>query len=102
MPSKDEVVEAVEGLVSAMAASRAEMRRAEPALRRFLQSVAEGAPIEQLVVDRPPAKKRQACRAAQEEVNRTRHVARQKVFAYSLERGVPIAEIAPSWGILRK
>ncbi len=100
--TKDEVVVAVEELVSAMAASRAEMRRAEQALCRFLENVANGEAIESLVVVNPPLQRRQSCRAAQEEVNRTRHLARQKVFAYALERGVSVTALARAWGISRQ
>ena len=102
MPSQDEVVQAIEELIAAVEAARAEMRRAEQGLRRALQRIAAGEPIESLIVIRPPAEKRKAFLDALEEVHRTRHAMRRKVFAYSQQRGVSVAEMARSWGISRQ
>ena len=100
--SQDEVVESIEELITAIAMARAEMRRAERSLRRALQWIAEGESIESLIVLRPPAEKRQAFLDALEEVHRTRHIVRQKVFTHALAAGVSISEMARSWGISRQ
>ncbi len=102
MSSQDEVVEAVEELIAAVAVARAEMRRAEQSLQRALRRIKEGERIESLIVQRPPAEKRQAFLGALEEVHRTRHAVRQKVFVHVLERGVTISEMARAWGISRQ
>ena len=100
--SQDEVVNAIEELIAAIAMARAEMRRAERSLRGALQSIARGEAIESLIVLKPPAGKRQAFLDALEEVHRTRHMVRQKVFTHALAAGLSISEMARAWGISRQ
>jgi DNA invertase Pin-like site-specific DNA recombinase len=100
--SEDEVVEAMGALIAAIAMARTEMRRGEQSLRRALQAIAEGQTIESLIVLKPPAEKRQAFLDALEEVHRTRHIVRQKVFAHALAAGLTITEMARAWGISRQ
>jgi hypothetical protein len=102
MSSQEEVVQALEELISAVAAARAEMRRAQLAMGRALKRIAAGETIESLIVLRPPAEKRKAFLEALEDVHRTRHAARQKVFTYAQQRGLTIAELARAWGISRQ
>jgi hypothetical protein len=99
---QDEVIQAIEELIAAIAIARAEMRRAERSLQRALQAIAEGEAIESLIVLQPPAEKRQAFLDALEEVHRTRHVVRQKVFTHALAAGLSISQMARSWGISRQ
>jgi DNA invertase Pin-like site-specific DNA recombinase len=102
MSSQEEVVEALEELISALAVARAEMRRAQLAMGRALKRIAGGETIESLIVLQPPAEKRKAFLEALEDVHRTRHAARQKVFTYAQVRGLTIAELARAWGISRQ
>jgi hypothetical protein len=102
MSSHEEVVQSLEELITAVAAARAEMRRAEQALRKALNRIREGETIESLIVLQPPAMKRKAFADALEEVSRTRHTARQKVFTYAQQRGLSVADLARSWGISRQ
>jgi hypothetical protein len=102
MSSKDEVVVAVEELVTAVAVARVALRKSENSLRHFLKCVAEGENVESVTRHTPAAPKLAACREAMEEVNRTRHLARQKVFAHLSERGVSISEMARAWGVSRQ
>jgi DNA invertase Pin-like site-specific DNA recombinase len=102
MSSQDEVVQAVEELIAAVAVARSEMRRAEQALRRALRRITEGEAIESLILLRPPAEKRRAFLDALEEVHRTRHTARQKVFTHAQQHGLSVSELARAWGISRQ
>jgi DNA invertase Pin-like site-specific DNA recombinase len=102
LSSQDEVVKAIEELIAAIAMARAEMRRSERSLRGALQSVAQGESIESMIVLKPPARKRQAFLDALEEVHRTRHMVRQKVFTHALGAGLSISEMARAWGISRQ
>jgi DNA invertase Pin-like site-specific DNA recombinase len=102
LSSQDEVVTAIEELITAIAMARTEMRRAERSLRGALQSIARGEAIESLIVLKPPAGKRQAFLDALEEVHRTRHMVRQKVFTHALAAGLSISEMARAWGISRQ
>lgn len=102
LSSRDEVVEAIGELIAAIAMARAEMRRAEKSLRGALQSIALGEAIESLIMLKPPAEKRQAFLDALEEVHRTRHIVRQRVFTHALATGLSISEMARAWGISRQ
>ena len=102
MSSQDEVVQAVQDLIAAVAAARAEMRRAEQALRRVVGRIENGETVESLIVLRPPAEKRKAFLESLEEVHRTRHTVRRKVFTHAQQRGVTVADLARAWGISRQ
>jgi DNA invertase Pin-like site-specific DNA recombinase len=102
MSSQDEVVQAVQDLIAAVAAARAEMRKAEQALRRVLGRIEGGDTVESLILLRPPAEKRRAFLESLEEVHRTRHTVRRKVFVHAQQRGVTVAELARAWGISRQ
>jgi hypothetical protein len=102
MSSQDEVVQAVQDLIAAVAAARAEMRRAEQALRRVVGRIENGETVESLIVLRPPAEKRKAFLESLEEVHRTRHTVRRKVFTLAQQRGVTVADLARAWGISRQ
>lgn len=102
MSSQDEVVQAVEDLIDAVAAARAEMRRAEQALRRVVGRIEKGESVESLIGLRPPAEKRRAFLESLEEVHRTRHTVRRKVFIHAQQRGVSVADLARAWGISRQ
>ncbi len=102
MSSQDEVVQAVQELIAAVAAARAEMRRAEQALRRVVGRIENGEAVESLIVLRPPAEKRKAFLESLEEVHRTRHTVRRKVFIHAQQRGVTVADLARAWGISRQ
>jgi hypothetical protein len=102
MSSQDEAVEALENFISAVVTARGELRKTERFLREVLRLVDEGQMIESLILLKPPSGRRQEYQEALEEVNRRRHVARQKAFALALERGVSISELARAWGISRQ
>ena len=102
MSSQDEVVQAVQELIAAVTAARAEMRRAEQALRRVVGRIENGETVESLIILRPPAEKRKAFLESLEEVHRTRHTVRQRVFAHAQQRGVTVADLARAWGISRQ
>jgi ribosomal protein L34E len=102
MSSQDEVVVAVEELVTAVAVARVALRKSENSLRHFLKCVAGGETVESVMRHTPAAPKLAECREAMEEVSRTRHIARQRVFAHLSEHGVSVSEMARAWGISRQ
>ena len=102
MSSKDEAVDALEGFISAVASARDELRRTERFLREVLRLVSEGHEVQSLILAKPPGGRRQAYQDALEEVNRSRHLARQKTFALALERGVSVSDLARAWGVSRQ
>jgi hypothetical protein len=102
MSGRDEVVLAIEDLIRAVGDARAEMRRAEQSLRRVARRIEDGETVESLIALRPPGEKRKAFLEALEEVHRTRHTVRRKVFTHAQERGVSVAELARAWGISRQ
>lgn len=93
MTSKEQAIEALDEFISAMTVARAEMRRTEQFLRNVRQLVEDGETVESLIAVIPPAKQRQTLAEALDQLNRSRHMARQKVFALALERGVSVAEL---------
>ena len=102
MTSKEQAVEALDEFISAMTVARAEMRRTEQFLRNVRQLVEDGETVESLIAVIPPAKQRQTLAEALDQLNRSRHKARQKVFALALERGVSVAELGRAWGFSRQ
>lgn len=102
MTSKAEAVEALDEFISAMSLARAEMRRTEQFLRNVRQQVEDGETVESLIAVMPPAKPRQTLADALDELTRSRHKARQKIFALALERGLSVAELGRAWGFSRQ
>ena len=102
MTSKEQAVEALDQFIAALTVSRAEMRRTEQFLRNVRQKVEDGETVESLIAVMPPAKQRRTLADALDQLNRSRHKARQKVFALALERGVSVAELGRAWGISRQ
>jgi hypothetical protein len=103
MSSQDEAVAAVEAFISSMTVARAEMRKTEKFLQDVLQRVVDqGETVESLIELMPPAKRREALHDALEDVGRTRHLAREKVFSLALDRGVSVADLGRAWGFSRQ
>jgi hypothetical protein len=103
LASQDEAVAAVEAFISSMTAARAEMRKTEKFLQQVLERVVtDGARVESLIELMPPAKRREALHDSLEGVGRSRHLAREKVFALAVERGVSVAELGRAWGFSRQ
>ena len=102
MTSEEEAVEALDEFIAALAAARTEMRRTEQFLQDVRQRVTDGEAVESLIASKPPAKLRQAFADTFDELNRSRHQARQKVFALAVDRGVSIADQGRAWGFSRQ
>jgi hypothetical protein len=97
-----EAVQSVQELIDALAAARAEMRRAEQSLKRALERCAADTGLDWLINVRQPATKRQALADALEAVNQGRHKARLAMFALAHEEGYSDADIGRAWGISRQ
>jgi hypothetical protein len=102
MTSKDEAVEALDEFIAAITVARTEMRRTQQFLQDVRQRVADGETVESLIALKPPAAYRQAFADGLDDLNRSRHKARQKVFALALERGVSVADLGRAWGFSRQ
>jgi hypothetical protein len=100
--SKEQAVEALDEFISALTVARTEMRRTEQFLRSVRQQVEDGETVESLIALMPPAKQRQTLADALDQLNRSRHKARQKIFALALERGLSVAELGRAWGFSRQ
>ncbi len=97
-----EAAESVKELIGALAAARAEMRKAEQSLQGALDRAAGNESLDSFMVVTQPARKREALIDALEHVNQCRHRTRAKIFALALDRGYSVSDMARAWGISRQ
>jgi hypothetical protein len=97
-----ETVQGVELLIESMADARRAIRASEVAMRRALKKVNQGVDVTAALAAAQPASTRQMVNDALTTVEQSRHAMRLKIFAYALDEGMTIAELARAWGFSRQ
>ncbi|MGH9079110.1 MAG: hypothetical protein ACRDYE_03325 [Acidimicrobiales bacterium] len=99
---EQDAIESVEVMLDAMADLRKSLRVAETTIRRALRNFRSERDIRATLATFRPADIRGSVNESLTELEKARHRWRKAMFAFGLDRGMSIADLARTWGFSRQ